>query len=166
MLPRPPRSEPAPGHESVWDYPRPPRVEDTRKRLQVIFQGVTIADTRRGKRVIETSGAPVYYFPPEDVQFDCLAQTERATHCEWKGRAVYYTVQMGERNAPNAAWSYPDPAAGYEAIAVYLGFYPSLMDRCLVDGEPARPQPGGFYGGWVTDDIVGPFKGAPGSEHW
>ena len=157
---------PGPGQESVWDYPRPPRVEPTDKHVQVIFNGAVIADTRRALRVLETAGAPVYYLPPEDVLADVLKPAGGHSYCEWKGQAVYFEVESGGKTASRAAWSYPDPTPGYAAIRGYIAFYAGKMDTCTVDGEVVRPQPGGFYGGWVTDDIVGPIKGEPGSEGW
>jgi uncharacterized protein (DUF427 family) len=160
------RIAPGPGQESVWDYPRPPRAESTARHIQVIFAGETIADTRRAIRVLETSGAPVYYIPPEDIRLDLLTPTGRRTHCEWKGTAAYVTLTVGDRSIPNAAWSYPEPTPPFAAIAGYLAFYPHQMDACLVDGIAARPQPGTFYGGWVTTDVVGSFKREPRSEHW
>lgn len=161
-----PRIVPGPGQESVWDYPRPPRWEDTPKHLCIVFAGVTVADTRRAKRVLETSHPPVYYLPPEDVRRDCLTRTARSSLCEWKGRAVYDTVRVGDREAVDAVWSYPDPTADFAALKNYLAFYPSRMDACLVDGERVQAQPGDFYGGWVTHEIVGPFKGEPGTGGW
>ena len=158
--------EPGAGQESVWDYPRPPRVEPTSRHIQVIFNGLTLADTRRAVRVLETSPAPVYYIPPEDIQRQCLESSQQATVCEWKGLANYYGVAAGERRVANAAWTYHAPTTGYEAIRDYVAFYPQHMDRCLVDGELATPMPGGFYGGWVTRDVVGPFKGGPGTQGW
>ena len=152
--------------ESVWDYPRPPRVEDSPRHIQVVFNGVTIADSTRAKRVLETSHPPTYYLPPEDVRMDYLAPSPRRTVCEWKGRAVYYSIRVGERTAENAAWSYPRPTTPFASIRGYIAIYPHEMDACLVDGEKAEPQPGGFYGGWVTSDLIGPFKGGPGSLGW
>ena len=152
------RVTPGPGQESVWDYPRPPRVEETGKRIQVLFGGETIADTRRALRVLETSHPPVYYIPREDVRMERLAAAEGTTWCEWKGRAVYFDVVAGGRTAQMAAWSYPDPSRGLEAIRDHVAFYPGKMDECLVDGERVRPQPGGFYGGWITNEIVGEFR--------
>jgi uncharacterized protein (DUF427 family) len=160
------RVPPSPGQESVWDYPRPPRVERTPRHIQVIFNGLTLADTRRAVRVLETSQAPVYYLPPEDVLLSRLDPAEEVTLCEWKGLAHYYDLVVGDRTAKHAAWTYPEPAAGYELIRGYLAFYPQRMDRCLVDGEAAQPMPGGFYGGWITRDVVGPFKGGPGTQGW
>lgn len=154
------------GRESVWDYPRPPRVEATNRRVQVFFNGVLIADTRRALRVLETSHPPVYYIAPADIRMEHLAQTPRSSFCEFKGRAGYYTIAVGNKTAVNAAWFYPNPSAGYEALAGYVAFYPGRMDQCLVDGETVTPQPGDFYGGWITSEIVGPFKGGPGTAGW
>jgi uncharacterized protein (DUF427 family) len=160
------RITPDPGQESVWDYPRPPRVEDTSKHIQVVFNGIVIAETRRAKRVLETSHAPVYYVPPSDIKMEHLVPTNRTTWCEWKGQAAYYTVTVGDKRASNAAWYYPDPTPGFETIKGYVAFYPHLMDACYVDEERAQAQAGGFYGGWITSDVVGPFKGEPGTEGW
>ncbi|HIK34273.1 MULTISPECIES: DUF427 domain-containing protein [unclassified Thermosynechococcus] len=160
------RIPPAPGQESVWDYPRPPRVEPTSKHLRVVFNSVVIADTQRGQRVLETSHPPVYYFPPEDVQAQYLVPSARQTFCEWKGQGAYYHVKVGDRQADNAAWYYPKPTAAFAPIRNYIAFYAALMDECTVDGVVVIPQPGGFYGGWITPDIVGPFKGAPGTWGW
>lgn len=160
------RIEPGAGQESVWDYPRPPRVEEVAKRVQVVFNGVLIADTVRAKRVLETSHPPVYYIPPEDVRLEYLVEAGGGSVCEWKGRATYHTVAVGDRRAERAAWSYPEPWAGYESIRDHLAFYAGPMDACTVDGERVEPQPGGFYGGWITADVVGPFKGGPGTMGW
>lgn len=155
----PKRVQPGPGQESVWDYPRPPRLEDSGKHIEVIFNGVKIADTRRAKRILETSHPPVYYIPPEDLQLEYFEPTSRHTFCEWKGQADYYTIKVKGKASPNAAWYYPKPDPGYEGIKNYVALYPGRMDACLVDGEQVEPQPGDFYGGWITKDIVGPFKG-------
>ncbi len=151
------RIKPGPGQESVWDYPRPPRVERTTKQIRVIFNGVIVAETRRAQRVLETSHPPVYYIPTEDIQMDDLVPTARTSMCEWKGQARYYTVRVGDREAVHAAWVYPHPTPAFAAIKDHAAFYAGPMDACTVDGELVRPQPGGFYGGWITDDIVGPF---------
>lgn len=164
MNPR--RIEPGPGQESVWDYPRPPRLEQTSRRILVVFNAVTIADTQRALRVLETSHPPSYYIPPEDIQAAYLLPSGQTSYCEWKGRAGYYSVKVGQRQAPNAAWYYPNPTAAYTALKDYVAFYPQYMDACYVDGELVQPQPGRFYGGWITSDLVGPFKGEPGSEGW
>jgi len=158
------RMKPGPAQESVWDYPRPPRVEDSTKHIQVIFNQVLIAETRRAKRVLETSHPPVYYIPRDDVKIEYLEPSTRSTWCEWKGRAGYYHIIVGDKHAPNAAWFYSRPTPDFESIKDYVAFYPHLMDGCYVDGERVEPQPGGFYGGWITSDIVGPFKGEPGTR--
>jgi uncharacterized protein (DUF427 family) len=157
---------PRPGQESVWDYPRPPRVEACSKRIRVVFNGITVADTRAALRVLETSQAPVYYLPPTDVRRVHLVGEERLTLCEWKGLASYFTIKVGDRVAVQAAWSYPDPTRDYEMLRGYFAFYPGHVDACYVDHEQARSMPGDFYGGWITDDVVGPFKGGPGTERW
>ena len=162
----PHRVDPGPGQESVWDYPRPPRVETVPERLRVILDGAMLADTSRGLRVLETAGAPVYYFPPDDVRMDLLEPSPHRTSCEWKGRAVYLTFVGPTRRIGDVAWSYPDPSPGYEAIRGYLAFYAGRVDEAWVGDERATPQPGGFYGGWVTSRIVGPIKGEPGSFGW
>ncbi|MEJ2748876.1 MAG: DUF427 domain-containing protein [Anaerolineae bacterium] len=155
-----------PGQESVWDYPRPPRLEPVRKRIQVVFNDVTIADTKHAWRVLETSHPPVYYLPPEDIVMTYLSPGSGGSWCEWKGQAYYYTVTVADKEAVNAAWYYPDPTPPFAAIKNHVAFYPRPMDACYVAGEPARPQPGKFYGGWITSDIVGPFKGEPGTMRW
>ena len=160
------QTQPEPGQESVWDYPRPPRVEETARHVQVVFNGEVIADTRRAKRVLETSHPPVYYIPPEDVRMECLTQAGHRTWCEWKGQAGYYNLAMAGRKVDSAAWFYPNPTPGYEAIQGHVAFYPAKMDACYVDGERVQAQPGDFYGGWITSEIVGPFKGGPGTMGW
>lgn len=162
----PQRIVPGPGQESVWDYPRPPRLEDSARHIQVIFNGVVIADTRRAKRVLETSHPPVYYVPPEDVRLEYLTPTQGITFCEWKGQARYYDITVNGKTARRAAWYYPSPNAAYAGLVRHVAFYPSKMDACLVDDEPAHAQPGDFYGGWITAEIVGPFKGDPGTLGW
>ncbi|AKG24759.1 DUF427 domain-containing protein [Calothrix sp. 336/3] len=163
---RPEPTPPQPGQESVWDYPRPPRLEATNKHIQIIFNGVAIADTHNAQRVLETSHPPVYYLPPADIQMQYLIPASGSSFCEWKGLAGYYSISVGEKKVQNAAWFYANPTANFTAIENYVAFYAHLMDACYVDGEKAEPQPGNFYGGWVTSDIVGPFKGIPGSWGW
>jgi len=160
------RIEPGPGQESVWDYPRPPRLEDSSKQIQIIFNDVVIADTRRAKRVLETSHPPVYYVPPEDIKMDYLTPSTRSSWCEWKGQASYFSLSVGDKQVENAAWYYPRPEPGFESLKGYVAFYPSLMEACFVDGERVQAQAGDFYGGWITSDIVGPFKGASGTSWW
>jgi uncharacterized protein (DUF427 family) len=147
--------------ESVWDYPRPPRVEPTPRRVRVVLGGETIVDSTRAHRVLETSHPPVYYLPLEDVAEGALqpAADARRTFCEWKGHADYYDVVAGGRRVPRGAWTYRDPAPGFEAIREAVAFYATPMDACYVDDEPVQPQPGRFYGGWITPDVIGPFKG-------
>jgi uncharacterized protein (DUF427 family) len=152
--------------ESVWDYPRPPRLESNQRHLTVVLGGLTVASTTSGFRVLETSHPPVYYFPPHDVDQSCLARTGHRSFCEFKGSATYWTVSASGKTAADAAWSYLSPTAPFEPLADHLAFYCGLMDACFVDDEQARPQPGGFYGGWVTDDVLGPFKGEPGTSNW
>jgi uncharacterized protein (DUF427 family) len=160
------RVEPGPGQESVWDYPRPPVVERGRKHLLVVSGGVVIADTTSALKVMETASPPTYYVPPEDVRVELLRPSGgRHTFCEWKGRASYFDVIVGERTSAEAAWTYERPTERYVELAGHLAFYPSRVD-CTLDGEPVRPQGGGFYGGWVTDDVVGPWKGGPGTGGW
>jgi uncharacterized protein (DUF427 family) len=163
---RPKPAKPGPGQESVWDYPRPPRLEPVSKRVRIVFNGAVIADTTRAWRVLETSHPPGYYIPPEDTSREYLVPSRRSSFCEWKGRAGYLSVRVGDRTAESAAWVYPDPAPAFAPIKDHISFYAGAMDECTVDGEVVRPQPGGFYGGWITRDIVGPFKGEPGTEGW
>lgn len=160
------RIPPGPGQESVWDYPRPPRLEDSPKQIQVIFNGVILADTHASKRVLETSHPPVYYIPPEDIQMEYLVRTGKSSWCEWKGQAGYYTLQVGDRQEINAAWFYPEPTPAFAGIQNYVAFYPSRMDACYINGERVQAQPGDFYGGWITTEIVGPFKGGAGTWGW
>jgi uncharacterized protein (DUF427 family) len=150
----------------VWAYPRPPRVEPSDRRLRVVLGGLVIAETRRAWRVLETSHPPNYYFPADDVAPDALARTGRSSWCEFKGEAHYWTVRGGSRVEPDAAWGYDRPSRGDGALAGAVAFYPGRMDACFVDDELAVPQPGGFYGGWITSGVVGPFKGAPGTRGW
>ncbi len=163
----PPRIEPGPGQESVWDYPRPPRVEAVAERVRVVVDGVEIGSSHAALRVVETAGAPVYYLPPGDVRQELLLATDRTTACEWKGEARYWSISTpGGRVIPNAGWSYQVPLAGFEALAGYIAFYAWAVDEAWVGDERATPQPGHFYGGWVTSKVVGPFKGEPGSFGW
>lgn len=152
--------------ESVWDYPRPPRVEPTSRHIRVALADVTIADTRQAIRVLETSHPPVYYIPPSYVRREFLSRSAHETYCEFKGTAHYWDIRVGSREALRAAWSYPSPQKEYKIITDYFAFYVSLMDECYVDDEKVEPQPGSFYGGWITSDIIGPFKGGQGTERW
>jgi uncharacterized protein (DUF427 family) len=150
----------------VWAYPRPPRLEPTSRRLLVVLGGVVVADTTRGLRVLETSHPPNYYVPPGDVAPGVLEREDRTSCCEFKGRAHYWSVRGGDRVETAAAWGYDQPTPRYQTLAGYVAFYPGRMDACFVDDEAVLAQPGGFYGGWVTKDLVGPFKGAPGTLGW
>jgi len=152
--------------ESVWDYPRPPRLEPVSKRLEVILAGRSIAMTVNGYRVLETSHPPVYYFPPSDVDITILKSTGGSSWCEFKGLARYWSVEVDDRLVDRAAWSYPNPTDPFSAIANFYAFYAWKMDKCYVGDDLATPQAGDFYGGWITSDLKGPFKGGPGSRHW
>lgn len=160
------RIEPGPGQESVWDYPRPPRLEPDSRQIRIIFNGVEIANSHRSYRVLETSHPPGFYIPPDDIKMSYLRRTSRSSLCEWKGKAAYYTLTIGGRTAGDVAWCYPKPTAAFAPIAGYLSFYAGPMDACYVGDERVTPQPGEFYGGWITSEIVGPFKGSPGSWGW
>lgn len=163
---RPVPIKPAPGQESVWDYPRPPRLERTQKHILIVFNGVEIANTHCAWRVLETSHPPVYYIPSEDIATRYLVPGNGRSWCEWKGQAQYHTLVVGEKTAVNVGWSYPNPTPPFAPLKEHIAFYAAPMDKCTVDGESVRPQPGQFYGGWITSDIVGPFKGEPGSMGW
>lgn len=161
------RADPVgPGQESVWDYPRPPRVEVSSKLVVVVLDGVEVCRTTRGIRVLETSHPPVWYLPGADWRPGSLEPAGGASFCEWKGVATYLDVVGPERRVARAAWTYPDPVPEFAVLREAVAVYPGLMDACSVDGEVVRPQEGGFYGGWVTSDVVGPFKGAPGTLGW
>lgn len=155
-----------PGQESVWDYPRPPRVEPSTRRVVVLLAGLVLVDTTRALRVLETSHPPSWYVPMDEVFRGALVPVAGTSWCEYKGLAHYFDVVVGDCVEPRAAWHYPHPAPGYEQLTGHVSVYPDRMDRCTVDGVDAVGQEGGFYGGWVTPDVVGPFKGAPGSRGW
>lgn len=157
---------PGPGQESVWAYPRPPRLERTPRRLRIEIDGVPIADTTSAWRVLETSHPPVYYLPPGDIDMSRIVAVDGSSFCEFKGRARYYDYAFGKRRIERIAWAYPQPSAAFVAIANHLAFYASRVDACYVDDERVAAQEGDFYGGWITSDIVGPFKGAPGTWGW
>lgn len=164
---KPKRIEPGPGQESVWDYPRPPRVEPCTRMVTVRFAGRVIARSDRALRVLETAGAPTIYVPADDVDLDVLGlSTGGSTWCEWKGSARYYDLVAGDEVSERAAWTYPSPTPAFTALTEHYSFYPARTEACYLDDELVSPQPGGFYGGWVTADIVGPIKGEPGSLLW
>ena len=157
---------PGPGQESVWDYPRPPRVEAVDNPIRVEFVGIIIANSVRAYRVLETSSPPVYYLSPGDVRTDYLEPSGHSTLCEWKGVGWYWSVRVTDRFVKNAAWSYSQPWVGYEAIKDHIAFNAGKMDACYVGEHRVTPQPGKYYGGWITPDIVGPFKGERGTQKW
>lgn len=165
-LPHPEPDAAGPGQESVWRYPRPAVAERVANHLEVVFDGRTLAETRAGVRTIETSHPPTFYFPPGDVDQTMLEAVAGGSFCEWKGNARYYDIVSSGRRAARAAWAYPAPTASFAIIRDHVAFYPALMDACFVDGEQAVPQPGRFYGGWITPRVAGPFKGPPGTEFW
>jgi len=152
--------------ESVWDYPRPPRVEPCPHRVRVEFNGETLADTRRGYRLLETSHPPTYYIPQVDITMEFLKQNARRSFCEFKGDARYWDICAGARTSIAAAWSYPSPTPPYASLRDHLAFYAHRVDGCFVDEERVQPQEGDFYGGWITSNIKGPFKGGPGTRGW
>jgi uncharacterized protein (DUF427 family) len=160
------REAAGPGQESVWDYPRPPRVEPTDERVEVRLGGRVVASTRSAYRVLETSHPPTYYLPRGSFADGVLRPSAGATWCEWKGRASYFDLVVPGRTAARAAWTYADPTDGFLAIVDHVAVMPGLVDECTVDGETVLPQVGGFYGGWVTSRVVGPFKGGPGTAGW
>ena len=163
----PERIEPQPGQESVWDYPRPPRLEKSDKEIKIVVNEIAIATSNNTYRVLETSHPPVYYIPPTDIKTEYLHEANtRRSFCEWKGFASYYDLIVGDKTINSAAWYYTQPTESFKAIANYVAFYPSKMDACYVDGELVTAQAGDFYGGWITSDIVGPFKGSAGSWGW
>ncbi|MBD5606547.1 MAG: DUF427 domain-containing protein [Candidatus Eremiobacteraeota bacterium] len=163
---QPVRVPPGPGQESVWDFPRPPRLERSAKRLRVVFAGKTVADTTAGWRVLETSHPPVYYLPQHDMLPGVLVPAGGSSFCEYKGRAGYFDLVVDGERSERAGWSYPLPSPAFAAIANHVAFYASRVDACYVDDELVVAQPGDFYGGWVTRDVVGPIKGSPGTSGW
>ena len=163
---RPTRDPVAPGGESVWDYPRPPRIERIESRVVIRLGGEVVVDTDDVVRVLETSHPPVYYLPIASFADGALAAAEGNSYCEFKGSARYLDVRGGGVTASRAAWNYPHPSDGYQALAGRVAVYAGQMDSCEVDGETVTPQPGGFYGGWITSAVAGPFKGVPGSSGW
>lgn len=162
--PKPER--PGPGQESVWDYPRPPRLEESRETIAVELGGRVIARSTRSWRVLETSHPPTYYVPRDDFVEGALRPVAGSTMCEWKGPASYFDLVSGDVVAPRAGWTYRNPMPGFEALADAVAVMPAMVDRCLVDDEVVQPQPGQFYGGWITTRVVGPFKGERGTMGW
>ncbi len=163
---RPQPQRPGPGQESVWDYPRPPAVDPSRESVEVWLGGVRVAASTRTLRVLETSHPPTYYLPVEDFVPGALRPTAGSSYCEWKGQATYFDVLGGDAVAERAAWTYPTPTPGFETLRDHVAVMPGMVERCVVDDEVVTPQAGGFYGGWVTRRVVGPFKGEPGTWGW
>ena len=162
-----PRPDPAkPGQRSVWSFPRPAIAEPCDARVVIEHRGVIVADTRAAVRTLETSHPPSYYIPRGDIADGVLRRAEGRSLCEWKGQAVYWDIVTGGIVIPRVGWGYPDPTPAFAAIRDHVAFYAEPFDRCSVDGETAVPQPGGFYGGWITSDLAGPFKGVQGSRFW
>ena len=163
---RPTLIKPGPGQESVWDYPRPPRLEPVGKRIQIVMAGVNILDTTGAYRVLETSHPPTYYLPKTDFLPGVLEASAGSSFCEWKGSAKYLSLHVGSHISRDAAWTYPNPTPGFAQIQNFVALYAARVlilpeDGCFVAGERVTPQPGGFYGGWITSNVVGPFKGDP-----
>lgn len=166
MLPRPQPDPIRPGQESVWDYPRPAICEPTERRIQIVHRGVTLADSSKAWRTLETSHPPTYYIPQSDIAMAYLEPNTRRTLCEWKGQARYFDIVIGDERIEAGAWTYASPSTPFLPIKDMLAFYPDPLDQCMVDGETITPQPGQFYGGWISQYEAGPFKGTPGSQFW
>ena len=156
---------PAPGEESVWDYPRPPVLVEERRRVTINWGNIRVLSTDRCFRVLETASPPTFYFSPGDVPPGLLVAARGQSHCEWKGVARYWTLRNQHADLPRVAWSYPSPSPAFAAIADWLASYPQDLE-CLIDDERVRPQGGPFYGGWVTYEIIGPWKGQAGTGGW
>ncbi len=156
-----------PQTESVWDYPRPPRLEASSRHLRIVHAGTVIAETTRSHRILETSHPPVFYIPPDDIKMQYLRPSKRrGSFCEFKGVASYWSILIDDNMLEDAAWSYAQPSSAYAALADHLAFYASRVDECTVDDERVTSQPGDFYGGWITSHVTGPFKGPPGTMGW
>ncbi len=162
---RPPFAEtPKKGQRSVWDFPRPPAMEQESCEILVMYNSIPLASTRKALAILETASPPTFYIPPSDVQIEQLTTVvQKSSFCEWKGKAVYWAL----RSSPDqiVGWSYPNPLESYTLLTNHIAFYPQYLE-CFINGEPVRPQPGPFYAGWITDDLSGPFKGDPGTGHW
>lgn len=166
MKPLPKPGVPGAGQESVWDYPRPPRLEKFTGSITVELGGRIVASTTWAWRVLETSHPPTYYLPRAAFAADVLRPAPGSSWCEWKGQASYFDLVTDSREASRAAWTYRAPSPEYAAISDAVAVMAGEVDRCTVNGEQVIPQPGGFYGGWITSWIRGPFKGIPGSSGW
>lgn len=159
-------AEPGPGQASVWDFPRPPCIEVELRRVRVEHGGGVVAESCAALRVLETAGAPTLYLPRADVDWSLLVPSAAESFCEWKGRACHFDVRVGDRVSPDAAWGYPDSYPEFQRLQDRVAFHPARLDACWLGDVRATPQPGGYYGGWVTPDLAGPFKGGPGSAAW
>ena len=166
MIGHPEPDQIGPGQESVWDYPRPAVAEPSDRHILIRHKGVVLADTRNSWRTLETSHPPTYYLPQGDIAMDLLSPNPRRSLCEWKGQAQYWDAAIGGDRFEGVGWSYPDPTASFATVAGHIAFYADPFEECLVDGEQVVPQPGGFYGGWITSREAGPFKGVPRSRFW
>jgi len=155
-----------PGQESVWDYPRPAIAQVSDRHIRIVHAGIVVAETRAAVRTLETSHPPSWYIPPDAITPGLLRPSTRRSFCEWKGEARYWHVEVGGQVFRDVGWSYPNPTPGFVALRDHVAFYAGPFDQCSVDGEPVRAQPGGFYGGSITGDLAGPFKGVPGSMGW
>ncbi len=164
MRPRPDAA--APGQESVWAYPRPAIAEPSAAHIVIGHAGLIVADTRASIRTLETSHPPSYYIPPKDIAPEVLRRASGSSFCEWKGVAAYWDVVIGDLVMPRVGWSYPSPSRSFALLRDHVAFYAWPFDHCSVDGETVTPQPGDFYGGWITRKLAGPFKGVPGSRGW
>jgi uncharacterized protein (DUF427 family) len=160
------RIKPKAGQESVWDYPRPPRLESFNGHIRIVYNSEIILDTQEAYRILETSHPPTYYVPVSQFRKDLLRINQSTSFCEFKGMAAYYDLQVHGKTAKKAAWHYPNPKTKYHALKDHVSVYAHLMDACLVNDELVDAQQGSFYGGWITTNIVGPFKGAPGTWGW
>ena len=156
----------APGQESVWGYPRPPRAEPTSRRIRIVHGGIVLAETASSIRTLEASHPPTYYIPQADISMSLLTATDRTSFCEWKGHAVYWTVAIAGSVFHDVGWSYADPTRSFAMLRDHIAFYAAPFDQCLVDNVQVVPQPGDFYGGWITPDVAGPFKRVPRSSFW
>ena len=155
--------EPGPGQESVWDYPRPPAIRRDGRLIEVRDGEAILARSSGAYKVMETASPPTFYIPRVDIDFDLLEPVSDTTYCEWKGTATYWALARDP--VESVGWCYERPRPRFEVIKGYLAFYPGRVD-CRLDGEPVKTQPGRFYGGWITSEVVGPFKGEPGTGHW
>lgn len=155
-----------PGQESVWSYPRPAIAQPSPRHIRIVHRGITIADTRNSVRTLETSHPPSYYIPRADIAMHLLRPAPGSSVCEWKGQAAYLDVVVGDEVLSSVAWSYPAPTPSFAPLTGHIAFYAAPFDACFVDDDQVEPQEGGFYGGWITPHVAGPFKGPPGTRFW